>query len=544
MKIPVRRRKSESGQAAVLVALGISVFLLAAMGLAIDGSHLYAQRQLAQSAADAAAQAGIMSIFDSTNGSGTHQFAAVAGTTYTCSNSDSRLPCYYAQTLNKFNVAASDTVTYTPNPSGVTVPNLSSDPINLLQVTVTRNVPTTLMQLLGWSTIPVAARGTAAIVTLESPVPIIVTHPTLAGSFSLSGTGTAPKITICGGPPRSVQVNSSAAISASGNPVVDLSHAGPSTTTPPTSCSGAGGQFGNFGTPSQASFVSSPIFVLQPGASSYIHASPLQDPLLGVSPPTAPATAPAPVPLANGAYGCPSAPAKSCTLYFPGQYTTAIDVQNSTAVFAPGIYYMNGSSVNFRTHSNGYMQMAAGLTDSSTTASVTLTAGTLNAGGVTSCCGTNQGWDGTVANGGMLVYMTGPSSASGDQTGQIIVGANGSVSLIGAPSCPSGSCAASPVTSYEGILFFVDRSAAAQSHTLDGGGGLTLIGTLYAPETVATMTAHPTQYQTVNLQGNAGSATNITGEIIVSALSLGGTPGVTMTLSGLPFPIRQVALVQ
>lgn len=523
------------------MVLAVGIFLMAAVGLAIDGAHLYAQRQLAQAAADAGAQAGIMSIFDGTNSSGTHQFPAVSGTVYTCASSDARTPCYFAETLNGFNVASSDTVTYTPNPAGVSVPGLSSDPINLLQVSVTRNVPATLMKLLGWSTIPVVATATAAIVTVESPVPIIVTHPTLPGSFSISGTGTTPKIKICGGPHRSIQVNSSAnSINANGNPVVDLSKAGPTV----GSCNGSGGEFANFGTPLPASFQSSTPFVLLPSPNSYVHASPIQDPLLGVSPPPVPADAPAPVPLANGAYGCPSAPAKACWLYFPGRYTTAIHVQIQTAVFAPGIYYMDGASVNFETAANGYMQMATGLTDNSTTASVTLTAGTLNAGGVTSCCGTNQGWDGTVANGGMLVYMTGPSSASGDQVGQINVGANGSVSLIGSPICPTAPCPASPITDYKNILFFVDRNAAAQSHSLDGGGGLTLIGTIYAPETVATMTTNPTQYQTVNLQGNAGSATNITGEIIASALTLGGTPGITMTLSGVPLPLRQVALVK
>src|SRR3954452_20532532 len=74
--IPVRRRSGERGQAILLVVLGMSIFVLGAIGLAIDGSHLYAQRQMAQAAADAAAQAGIMSIFDGTNGTGTHAFTA------------------------------------------------------------------------------------------------------------------------------------------------------------------------------------------------------------------------------------------------------------------------------------------------------------------------------------------------------------------------------------------------------------------------------------------------------------------------------------
>src|SRR6478672_12097824 len=90
--------------------LAMSVFLLGAVGLAIDGSHLYAQRQLAQAAADAAAQAGIMSIFNVTNTTGTHAFTATAGSSFTCSTSDAKTPCYYAQTLNGFN-QTSDTVT-------------------------------------------------------------------------------------------------------------------------------------------------------------------------------------------------------------------------------------------------------------------------------------------------------------------------------------------------------------------------------------------------------------------------------------------------
>jgi uncharacterized membrane protein len=42
----------------------MSILLIGALGLAIDGGQMYAHRQMAQAAADAAAQAGIMSIFD------------------------------------------------------------------------------------------------------------------------------------------------------------------------------------------------------------------------------------------------------------------------------------------------------------------------------------------------------------------------------------------------------------------------------------------------------------------------------------------------
>src|SRR5947207_6477441 len=101
VKSTVQRRKSEAGQAVILVIVASAIFLFGAVGLAIDGSHMYAQRQMAQAAADAAAQAGIMSIFDGTNGAGPHQFAT--GGSFTCGTSDAKTPCYYAQTLDGFN---------------------------------------------------------------------------------------------------------------------------------------------------------------------------------------------------------------------------------------------------------------------------------------------------------------------------------------------------------------------------------------------------------------------------------------------------------
>ena len=62
-----------------------------------------------------------------------------------------------------------------------------------------------------------------------------------------------PKITICGGPEKSIQVNSPSALVRSpgtGTQRVDLSHAGPDD---PGDCSaGTGGDFGTFGGPGTA----------------------------------------------------------------------------------------------------------------------------------------------------------------------------------------------------------------------------------------------------------------------------------------------------
>jgi hypothetical protein len=107
----------------------------------------------------------------------------------------------------------------------------------------------------------------------------------------------------------------------------------------------------------------------------------------------------------------------------------------------------------------------------------------------------------------------------------------------------------SPVgSSYKGILFFQDRNSAANTgknaHSLGGGGGMTLQGTIYLNNTLATMKGDATHYQELDLQGTPGSATVIQGEVIVGVLGLGGNAGITMNLnSDKSLDIRQVAMV-
>jgi hypothetical protein len=486
------RRTREEGQATIFVSLFLALAGIAALGLAMDGGQLYVNRQKAQAAADAGAQAGIMSIFDGTN-TGTNAFGS---STFTCSATDARTPCVYTR-MNGF---SADTVVV-DFPGSAAAPGVSlsgTDAVNLIRVTITRTSNTTFMRILGTTTSSIQAVGIAAIVNTPSPIPIVVTHPTLSGALSTNGTGNTPKIKIIGGPSRSIQVNSSSttSLSASGQGEIDLSQAGPNDT---------GGDFGDWGGPS-----SSPFPLLLGTTGHYVEpASPILDPLAGVTPPSAPPLAQTPTALANGVNGCPAAPRKPCMLYYPGEYTTAnqgsIDVKNQTAVFSPGIYYMYG--VDFHAESNGDMFMATGLTDGTT----------------------GTGWTGN-----MLVYMTGPANGAGVvSTGAITVSSNSTVSLVGSPTS----------SSYQGILFFVNRAAASQTHNLDGGGGLSLIGTIYATDTLANMGAG--HYQTLSFQGNAGSSTSITGEIITSVLTLGGTPNITMNLSSIPSTsVRQVALVQ
>jgi hypothetical protein len=493
------RFKDEEGQALILVALAMSIFLIGAIGLAVDGSNLYTQRQGAQAAADAAAVAGIMSIFDGTNSVTTNPAKFSTGSTFTCTTTDAETPCVYAS-KNGFGGSAADTVQVS-FPASTAAPGVAlsgSAPTNLIKVSVSRSVNTTLMRLLGPTATTVTATAMAAIVDVVAPVPILVTHPTLTQSLSLQGN---PAIKICGGPSRSIQVNSgdSNAFHMGGSASIDLSKAG---VKDDGHCNtGTGADFGTWGGPA-----ANPGVTL--GVGKYVEpSSPIKDPLANVSPPSVPTKIGSQTPLADGVSGCPSPSKKACVLYTPGLYAGGIGGNNSTPVFEPGIYYIQGGGITC--HNNCEMFMATGT-------------------GADGASGTNTGWTGNV-----LFYNTG-STAQPTNSGSIVIDANGSANLVGSPS---GS-------SYKGILFFEDRAADAQTHALGGGGAMTLTGTIYLTNTLATMTATSAQYQGLTLGGGSGSGTLVQGEIIVGTLTLGGGGSIEMDLNpNASLVVQQVALV-
>jgi Flp pilus assembly protein TadG len=526
-------RRGERGQALVMVAAALGIFLLGAVGLATDVGQLYAHRQMAQNAADAAAQAGIMSIFNGTNKAAN---ANAFGTDpFTCGAGDTRTPCLYAS-QNRFSNSAPDNV-YVEFPAPGSVPGVPNA-VSLIRVTVRRTVPTTFMRLLGRNSGTIAASATAAILEVQSPVPIIIIHPTNPDSFHKNG---ANNIVICGGPSKSIQVNSRSpfAVNDVGSGQVDLRLAGPGPTPTSPPCSGSGGTFGNHGGPSPY-----PGHLLPPDKYES-PASIIPDPLLGVAPPEVLATMP------DGTYtdydpGSPGVPAEcpaaselqsgtKCRLFSPGKYTGGIQLGQSVKVFAifrPGIYWLNGGG--FHLLSNSIVRVARAVpynSDPVTGTSWTENVLFYNSG--------NASADRIEisANSGQLNNKNFPTAAG-------TYCESGGNCLIGAPNNAP----------YYGMLFFEDRATTANiQHEIWGGGGLTLMGTIYLTHTAdGCPSCTPGKsimadgfYQKLELGGNGGGVTQVIGQIIVDALSMGGASDIHMTLNPeAMFVVRQVALVR
>lgn len=509
MKRNSARCAGERGASFLLVmALGAGIFGI--VGLALDAGQMYVTKQRAQAAADAAAQAAVMDLYRG-NGSAA---ATASATAYGVKNGFTALevdPKYPdCSTLAWCNGHV--------NLSGADNPNL-------VQVTVTRVVNTVFLRVLGINTSTVKAVGTAAITVEPQPVPILVLHPTAPGSFSKNGSNT---ITICGGPPRSIQVNSTStsSISISGaSGTVDLSRAGPFDTAGDCT-TGTGADFANVGL--QNPYPGTLLLGTRPG--QYISpASGIEDPLLSVAEPSVQPPAPLPPVIANTSaaqalHNCPT----TCTIISPGYYDgtlNRLDTLSGYTIMRPGIYWINHNG--FQLGSGTIIRMASAAVDISDPR-------------------TGTSWTNNV-----LIYNN-PQSPVNSSRDIFSISAN-SGKLPGNNTYPSADCVtggncfnSSPTTSgYKGILFFQSRATVATlNHQLQGGGGLTLRGTIYLTHTVNSI-ASDGNYQLLSLQGNSGGTTKVEGEIIVDMLSLGGTSGITMNLSAAAtFPVRQVALVQ
>ncbi len=255
----------EAGQASILVVLMLSLFLLAVLAFAVDYTNIWFQRQQAQSAADAACQAGAMDIYESVSGVTLPNKGFVIGTAGDCNSYSSAGPsmCWYAN-KNGFNGytggAADVSWSFPTSVSGVTSPPSSSVPYPFMQVNVSLPMNSYFSALLtGNQTQTVSAVSTCGVTQMMEGGAIMVLNPTISGALSYSG---GASLTIVGGPPRSIVVNSSnaTAISCGSSGVIDASKGGPNRTgsdvgtyggphTAPGSSSGCYGTNGNTGLP-------------------------------------------------------------------------------------------------------------------------------------------------------------------------------------------------------------------------------------------------------------------------------------------------------
>lgn len=508
--------KDEEGQAVVLVALAMSIFLIGAVGLAVDGSHLYSQRQMAQTAADAAAVGGMMSIFNGTNVLGTAAFISTQGTSFTCSSKPSSTPCAYA---NKDGFALTGDIVTVSFPTDGAAPGVAfaADATHLIQVTVQRSVSTTLLRFLGPTATTVQATAMAAIVSVQSPTPLTITDPVNPDSLTAVGN---PTITICGGPSRSVQVNSSSATAYTGGVKIDLSHAGPA--DPGNCTTGTGAGFGVFGGDPTDAATGNAVNLGSTG--QYVSpSSPVQDPFAGVTPPTPPVTIGTKGTITtSGVDGCVTAP---CTEYSPGLWSGGLTLgpSPSTVIFKPGVYYVLNGGVNLKNATGG------------------------GVGNSAMCVGCTP--DPSTGN-GLLFYDTGTVSGGFANSSGFNITTGNDVSFVGPTLTTTNSKGQTvPSSPYYNIAMWEDRTAIAQTHSLGQGNGcFTVTGSIYITNTLAIMQAAPagTHVQRVNYGGNPCSTTATQGDIVVSDLSLNGhQAAITMNL--LPYGflfIRQVALVQ
>lgn len=589
-----RRKTRESGQAVVIVLLAIGLFLFGAVAFAVDLSNMWFHRQAAQTAADAACLASAMDLLADNEGSATGNQGFSNGTGITCTTSSTAIPCKYAN-LNGYDSDGNNpgnvvSISFPSSVTGATAPPAGIAPTPFIRVDVLDHVQSFFSAMLtGKRSQDVRAFAVCGNILATAPIPILILDPRDNDGTTLSVQGT-PSITINGGPTRSIQVNSdgSTAVNIGGSATIDLSAGGPS---------GTGSDLGDFGGPLTAPSG------FTPGTTGHwiSPAAPIGDPFAQVCAPgqsgcpqinstSAPSIPSAPtVPSDEATRGCSSIPCSiiykdhgcpdsgGCKLYVPGHYAANIDVKNFTAVFDPGLYYLdNGLTLD----SNGTARPGTGTGDGSggilfyfsgsSTISVSANSGksvldpfnTLF--GPTDTSGNPYANDTTHTN---TTFTNGVkcTSSSGVPTNLLGVGSpSPGLSLQG--NIMLGECTGyygdplgtnDPNGIQRGFLFFQDRSAEGVNPNWGGGGQFLLAGTMYfhSCNSSGTGTSCNTtsnskltkEYYSDNftLTGNSGSGTYVLGDIVTDILTLGGTSGITMDLNPtVAFSILKATLIR
>lgn len=376
-----QRWSSQQGQAFLIIAIFIAFFLLAVLGLATDYTQVWAHRQMAQGAADAACQAGAADLFlFGTDSTATTDFPGLdfswVGTSFDCSVKPNSPPCRYAAlngyTGSNVSVSFPSSITGVSGiPSGfpgVTYPYITVQIIDPVGMLFTRVVSST-------TTFNVRATASCGLHAINAPVPLVVLHRTASPSLQVNGSAS---VTILGGPQRSIQVDSSSNTAVSVG-TVDLHQAGPNNN---------GADFALFGGPA-----AKPASVNVGSAGHWLPGvNPFGDPFASINAPGKPASSGTATPVPFGINGCPDP--VGCVEFTPGDYSSC-----SSGSIAPGVngclnLPYSGSNPKFSTGGTNWQ------------ANHSYSAGALIKPSTPSCASTSN-------SGGFVFMATAPGTSSG-----------------------------------------------------------------------------------------------------------------------------------
>jgi Flp pilus assembly protein TadG len=537
------RRRRENGQAALFLMLGLGLFLLGAMGFAVDMANLWMHRQSSQNAADAACTAAATDMVNDANGA-TNSGGFTAGTAFNCSGNSTFAPCQYAgfngYTATGLTAGAPSTEVAVSFPSSVPgVQDCSATPTPavctsagfpanaFVRVTVTDRIQSFFVGLFsGGTTMDVGATATCGAVLSDAPIPLLILDPKNESSVTANGNW---GVAIYGGPQRSIQVNSpsSTAINMAGTSgVFDLSQGGKDHTGSDLGVTGTesatnfnGGTTGNWLSPKPA--ISDP-FQLLP--------VPLKPP--------AGTTSSVP----TGTNGCPAGP---CTEYTAGSYPGII-VKNSTAIFDPGLYYLDG---DFTADSNSCLRPSTLAGDLTGGEIFYFHTGTLNiddnSGHIApQGCPSGAGIATLVGSGTGQLKNGVKCTSSSDVPGNLPATITGNL-LMGPCSGPYGDPLglSDPIGEQHGIVFFGNRDTAGAAPSFGGGGTGAVLGSLYfhycnSSDNTATVKGlgsncnSSTGYTDVlTLGGGSGSTSYVVGDMVTDKLTTHGNPNINMDLN-------------
>jgi len=309
-----RRWLPQQGQAFLIIVILIAFFLLAVLGLATDYTQVWAHRQMAQGAADAACQAAVADLFlkgtDPTASTDFPKldFSWIDGKTFDCSARSSSVPCIYAS----FNGYSGSNVSVSfPSASDLGVSGIPSGFGTIanpyIKVTVTDPVATYFTRIASFlKTVNVKASAGCGLNVINAPTPLVVLHRAASPSLQVTGTAT---ITVLGGPQRAIQVDSNSPTAVSAG-TVDLHLAGPG---------GSGADFAVFGGPT-----AKPAGVNVGTSGNWIPgANPFGDPFASINAPSRPTgtgSAGTAKPVTYKTNGCPDT--NGCIEYSAGDYTS------------------------------------------------------------------------------------------------------------------------------------------------------------------------------------------------------------------------------